>query len=508
VNGDSTTPSWYYAKAGAVDGQQAGPVSWEQLYSLAQAGALTPTDLVWNPQLPNWVTAAEIPGLVPPPRPRVRDISEEMVQPTAVRPAAVPREAARPAAKSYEPVRSSGAYDPFADDSDIRSTGGRRAWLRWALPLAAVVVAGVALGVYFGVVRGGGTTETTETTVATLETTTTSEGETTTTEGAPVPATQAVWTDLAPTGDVPSARSGHAAIYNLAAQKMLIFGGWNADSSFNETWSYDSALNTWTNLIPTGSLPAARAQHQMVYDSVNGKVIMFGGLVAPAGAQLGDTWAYDPVANTWANLNPTGDVPEARDSHSMVFDSATGQVILFGGWSDGTSTHVNDTWAYDPAANTWTNLEPTGDVPTVRGGQCMIYDQDQDRVILFGGWDESTYFNDIYAYDPNANTWTNLNPAGDVPSVRYGHKMVYDPTAGTVVLFGGYNLISEFDDTWAYDPVSNTWTDLYPAGTAPAARDSHSLIYDPAADKLILFGGYVDGAADLQDTWSFGIPAS
>jgi hypothetical protein len=91
-----------------------------------------------------------------------------------------------------------------------------------------------------------------------------------------------------------------------------------------------------------------------------------------------------------------------------------------------------------------------------------------------------------------------------VPIERAGHRMTYDPTSGTIILFGGWDGAAYFDDTWAYDAAMNVWMDLNPAGDAPAPRDSHSLVYDSATDELILFGGFVGGAADAQDTWSFG----
>lgn len=65
MNGGSSLPSWYYAKAGAPAGQQAGPFAWEQLVSLTQAGAIAPADLVWDPSLPQWLPAAQIQGLLP-----------------------------------------------------------------------------------------------------------------------------------------------------------------------------------------------------------------------------------------------------------------------------------------------------------------------------------------------------------------------------------------------------------------------------------------------------------
>ena len=50
--------------------------------------------------------------------------------------------------------------------------------------------------------------------------------------------------------------------------------------------------------------------------------------------------------------------------------------------------------------------------------------------------------------------------------------MAYDPTTRRLIMFGGRRRQSAgyvtFNDTWAYDPVANTWTELKPAGT-PAA---------------------------------------
>jgi hypothetical protein len=50
---------WYYARWG----QQQGPVTSQQLHSLAQAGQLSPNDLVWKEGLPNWVEASRVRGL-------------------------------------------------------------------------------------------------------------------------------------------------------------------------------------------------------------------------------------------------------------------------------------------------------------------------------------------------------------------------------------------------------------------------------------------------------------
>ena len=71
---------------------------------------------------------------------------------------------------------------------------------------------------------------------------------------------------------------------------MIVFGGANADSStfFNDTWAYDPVANTWTELKPSGELPRA-CYASMVYDVTAERLIMFaeGG----PGASLNDIWA-------------------------------------------------------------------------------------------------------------------------------------------------------------------------------------------------------------------------
>jgi len=51
---------WYYAKGG----QQQGPVTSEELIALLKSGGLDPNnDLVWNPAMPDWRPASQVPEL-------------------------------------------------------------------------------------------------------------------------------------------------------------------------------------------------------------------------------------------------------------------------------------------------------------------------------------------------------------------------------------------------------------------------------------------------------------
>lgn len=50
---------WFYAK----DGQQSGPMTFEQLVALARSGELTGRDVVWNANMQNWTPAGQVPGI-------------------------------------------------------------------------------------------------------------------------------------------------------------------------------------------------------------------------------------------------------------------------------------------------------------------------------------------------------------------------------------------------------------------------------------------------------------
>src|SRR5262249_2857993 len=63
----------------------------------------------------------------------------------------------------------------------------------------------------------------------------------------------------------------------------------------------------------------------MVYDSLRGVTVMFGG--HEGNPYLGNTRAWN--GSTWAQLATSG--PSARASHAMAYDPVRGVTVLFGG---------------------------------------------------------------------------------------------------------------------------------------------------------------------------------
>ena len=76
-----------------------------------------------------------------------------------------------------------------------------------------------------------------------------------------------------------------------------------------------------------------------------------------------------------------------------------------------------------------------------------------------------------------------LNPATS-PSPRAVSAMAYDPVSKKVVMFGGFNDTTYLNDTWTWD--GTTWTQAKHAGSAFAAyfRDDGLRLCQPEIGAL------------------------
>jgi len=140
---------------------------------------------------------------------------------------------------------------------------------------------------------------------------------------------------------------------------------------------------------------------------------------------------------------------------------------------------------------------------------------DGANMFVFGGRSVDTfgnagslYFNGLHAYDPNSNSWTELSADGaaGAPSNRWRVATCFDPNSNRIVCFGGRDASTVFDETWVFDLVGNTWSSIpnpTPGTTGPTARFDAQMCYDATTGSLILFGGQgAGGSTDRYgDTW-------
>lgn len=307
------------------------------------------------------------------------------------------------------------------------------------------------------------------------------------------------WRQLA---SAPSAREEHAAAWNPQDVQMLVFGGVNSSGTFlNDLWIYRPAANAWTEVKPTGGPPTTRLRPSAVWDPVNSQLLVFGG--ASVNGTLNDQWAYRPSTGTWAQMAAG---PSPRQAQTAVWDATNGQMLVFGGWSG--SAALNDLWSYRPAANRWTRLDAAGP-PLERGWHAAVWDPDNGQMLVFGGSNNVSLMNDLWAYRPSDNTWRQLSPAGNPPSVRDWATAVWDSGNAQVLVFGGApfgpvpGTQVTANDLFSYRPSGNTWLQLSGAGPPPP-RFAHTAVWDPSGGEMLIFGGLASlNGPSLGDLWSY-----
>ena len=252
--------------------------------------------------------------------------------------------------------------------------------------------------------------------------------------------------------------------------------------------------------------PSARAYHQMTYDSESGLVVLYGGQTGVWGDPTSlnhETWLFDPNTNMWTKKldNDLETNPGGSCGGDMIYNSEENLSIL-----SVISDDLNElqTWAYDANSNSWEQLANVPRTPML--GQRIAYDSESNRIIMFGGFDMTKYIfvHETWVYDYNTNSWTNMQPKKH-PSGRNYVGMVYDPKADRIVLWGDYqkNYTRGTDDSvWTYDYNTNTWEEHIHKKDGPVVRDYMMMAYDEKADKFIMYGGYEYGN---DETWVYDL---
>ena len=245
-----------------------------------------------------------------------------------------------------------------------------------------------------------------------------------------------IWTPVFPS-PAPAARYYHAMAYDSANDKVVLYGG---ITGYAETWLYDVEDNEWVQKHPNPHPPMLYG-HKMTYDSANKRMVLFGGLYYSGGWRYwNETWVYDVAGNEWTKMTPSVS-PSARYGHDLAYDPVHGRIVLFGGYN---GVYHNDTWVYDLVKDRWTEVYRESPPPR-KAWHSMVYDSEINRVLLHTGYPSTT---DVWQYDTGSETWTQQT-YNEAPSGRYLSAMVHDSTNRKNVLFGGYYYYKQ--DTWVHD---------------------------------------------------------
>jgi hypothetical protein len=318
------------------------------------------------------------------------------------------------------------------------------------------------------------------------------------------------WSELSPAGVAPPARVAHSAIYDPVNDRMVVFGGFDGANDLGDVWGLALAGNgAWSELSPSGTAPAARADHEAIYDPLQHRMLVFAGQDATE-SNRNDVWALGLVGDpSWSEVLPNGPPPGGLDGPSAIYDPLRHRLVVFGGFADQIG-YQSKVWALTLGVNpTWSRLLPAGTAPDARNRHSAIYDPVRDRMLVFGGT-EGFSLNDVWALSLGPSpVWSQLFPSGP-PSPRFGHTAVYDPVRDRMIVFGGYSQTGGYSNEVLILSLSGApyWAVMLPTGTPPAARYFHSTIYDPVRDRIVVYGGAGSAGGALGDVWALTLAGS
>ncbi|HXS83781.1 MAG TPA: kelch repeat-containing protein [Methylomirabilota bacterium] len=270
------------------------------------------------------------------------------------------------------------------------------------------------------------------------------------------------WSPLATQGSPPGERHSPQFGFDAARNRLLVFGGYGKHYPGSTNYEYLSDVwqlsldgtPTWTELFPTGTPPPGRLAGAAVYDDFRQRFVGFGGTV---GLPV-DTWELDLSGEpAWNPVTTSSTAPPGMYGMASVFDARRDRMIIFGGsTSDNYFGVHNDTWVLNLRGGTptWHKLNPAGTLPAARRTMTSIYDPIRDRMIVYGGWDSGGEANSHFLGDTwelsleNNPTWTQLAPAGSLPTGRDATAAIYDPVNDQLAVYGGWTGTDMLADSW------------------------------------------------------------
>ncbi|HXA19867.1 MAG TPA: kelch repeat-containing protein [Thermoanaerobaculia bacterium] len=298
----------------------------------------------------------------------------------------------------------------------------------------------------------------------------------------------------------PSARFESRMVWDTAIHRAVLFGGQTSLDSgtktvydLNDTWEWTGAR--WIQRFGLNS-PPPRGAHSMIFDLARNRVVIFGGREDKL--NLNDTWSYD--GKDWTQI-PTATAPPVRELAGMAYDAARDRIVLFGGTQQTyintgrtlVETPIHDTWEFD--GTNWKQILSDGPVVTK---PILAYDQVRQQTIMIGY--DAKINTVMYAYDPVAAKWNQLTPA-TLPACANEGAMTWQGSNNTVLFTGGVCATTGAnEDTLEWDGTN--WTKVALV-LFVGSYLGEAITYDPDHQNVVLFGGAPAAGVFLAATYTY-----
>lgn len=320
----------------------------------------------------------------------------------------------------------------------------------------------------------------------------------------------------------------HAGLIDPVRSRLIVVGGYRGNDANNGYHREVSAFaldgsNQWSVIVLADTVSSVMNwPDATAYDPVHDRLFVF---VDFTTRQL----ELSPIA-AWRSGATRQPPPESRFGQAAAYDPVRQRWLAFGGRFTyyvyyGFYTRLfDDLWSFrNDGGPFWDSLPTAGPRPPARLNAQMLYDPQDDRMLLFGGqftegpgYPPRThpgtphFYGDIWALSLGGPpAWTPVAGGEPGPGPRDQHVTVLDTQRHRLLVFGGRDSLGAKADVWALDlGAGGHWQNLTPPGDAPAPRGNAVGVYDADADRLVIALGRGTAGSPFDDAWELRLGES
>ena len=173
--------------------------------------------------------------------------------------------------------------------------------------------------------------------------------------------------------------------------------------------------------------------------------------------------------------------------------SVGGKGFVFGGYNG--STFLNDLWCFDPAQNSWTQRASLPSFGRSGCGSFLI----NDTVYIIGGkTSSSSAISEVWCYASASDSWIQK---ADLPFGKCWRPSATEVNDKGYLLFGRDENNFFLNSLLQYDPLIDNWTQI---STFPASGRSHATMKAMNNSLYVCFG--IDSLGNsLNDLWNYDL---
>lgn len=308
---------------------------------------------------------------------------------------------------------------------------------------------------------------------------------------------------------IPSERSGHASCVAppdctlpRVRNRMFVVGGW-CGVRLIDVWELNFESHEWKLLsdVCPANVHEDPAAAQQHHNDNDNN------------DNDNDETPPHQSRSSWAYVVGGGTAPKRplkRVGHTCVLWEQN--IIIFGGRNNAWEK-MNDVWQYDLETNTWTELRPAhprsyDKIPAPRITHTAILFE--DKMYICGGLDSSECsLSDLWEFNLKTRRWREIICTGDQITPRERHTAALDAQRRSMIVYGGFDERRDVyhDDVYSVNLDTLHCTKLLCTGkTMPTSgMRSHTAVVTVDGRYMIVFSGKNGGEGDHNDSFSLDL---